>query len=66
MGGLVLIAIGLLLMAWALLAACVSQVVRLFVRDDELASMIGRQRAPIIVGENYHGSTTLTEHKHET
>jgi hypothetical protein len=65
LGGMALIAIGLLLMAWALLAACVSQIVRLFVRKDELESIIGRSRAPHIDAENYHGSITMTEHKHE-
>jgi hypothetical protein len=61
-----LIALGLLLMAWALLAAFVSQIVRLFVRDDEMESIIGRSRAPRLDAENYRGSVTMTENKHET
>jgi hypothetical protein len=66
LGGVALIALGLLLMAWALLAAFVSQIVRLFARDDELESIIGRSRASRLDAENYHGSITMTEHKHET
>jgi hypothetical protein len=66
LGGMALIAIGLLLMAWALLAAFVSQIVRLFVRNDELESIIGRSHAPYIDAENYPGSITIAGHKHET
>ncbi|MFZ0337471.1 MAG: hypothetical protein WAL45_05525 [Terracidiphilus sp.] len=66
LGGMALIALGLLLMAWALLAAIASQIVRLFARDDEMESIIGRSRAPHLDAENYHGAITMTEHKHET
>lgn len=66
LGGMALIAIGLLLMVWALLAAIASQIVRLFAREDELGSLVGRSRAPYLEAENYHGSIAMTEHKHET
>jgi hypothetical protein len=65
-GGMALIALGLLLMAWALLAAFVSQIVRLFVRKDDLESMVGPPRVQHIEAENYRGPVVLTEHKHET
>ena len=65
LGGIALIAIGLLLMVWALFAACISQIARLFVRDDEFGGVLGRSRAPFIEAENYHGPVTMTEHKHE-
>jgi hypothetical protein len=53
-------------MAWALLAAFVSQIVRLFVRNDELESIIGRSHAPYIDAENYPGPITIAGHKHES
>jgi hypothetical protein len=65
LGGVALIAFGLLLMAWALLVAIVNQIVRLFVRDDpdEVASITGRSRAPFFETENYSSPLGLTEHK---
>ena len=66
LGGMALIALGLLLMAWALLAAFVSQIVRLSGRDTELATFIARSRAPLVETEHYPGSITMVEHKHET
>ncbi len=67
LGGMALIAVGLLLMAWALLVAIVSQIVRLFVRNDhdEVQSITGRSRTPFFETENYSGSLGLTEHKRE-
>lgn len=65
LGGMLLIALGLLLMAWALLAAFVSQIVRLSGRDDEVATIIARSRAPFVDAENPSGSVTMVEHKHE-
>jgi len=53
-------------MAWALLAAFVSQIVRLSGRDTELATFIARSRAPLVETEHYPGSITMVEHKHET
>lgn len=66
LGGMALIAIGLLLLAWALLAAFVSQIVRLFAREDELASVIGRPRASFVDAGGHPASVVMTEHKHET
>jgi len=66
LGGMALIALGLLFMAWALLAAFVSQIVQLFGRDAELATIIARSRAPFVDAENRPGSITMVEHKHET
>jgi hypothetical protein len=66
LGGMALIALGLFLMAWALLAAFVSQIVRLSGRDDEVASIIARSRAPLVETERYPSSITMVEHKHET
>jgi hypothetical protein len=67
--GVALIAVGLLLMVWALLAAFVSQIVRLFVRKDELESMVGRPHVQYVEAESYRGSVPVvpvTEHKHGT
>jgi len=66
LGGVVLIAIGIVLMAWALLAAIVDQIVRLFVRREEFDSIVGRSRAPYFDTENNAGSNSLIEHKHES
>ena len=65
LGGMALIALGLFLMAWALLAAFVSQIVRLSGRDEEVATIIARSRAPFLDAENRPGSVTMVEHKHE-
>lgn len=65
LGGIALIALGLLLMAWALLAAIVSQIVGLFTHDHEMESITGRSRAPFFETENYSGTLGLTEHKRE-
>ena len=65
LGGAALIALGLLLMAWALLAAIVSQIVGLFSRDHQVESITGRSHAPFFETENYSGSLGLTEHKRE-
>ena len=65
LGGMALIALGLLLMAWALLAAFVSQIVHLSGRDDEVATIIARSRAPFVDAENRPGSVTMVENKHE-
>jgi hypothetical protein len=66
LGGMALIALGLLLMAWALLAAFVSQIVRLSGRDEEVARIISRSRPPVVETEHYTGPITMVEHKHET
>jgi tRNA U54 and U55 pseudouridine synthase Pus10 len=53
-------------MAWALLAAFVSQIVHLSGRDDEVARIIARSRPPVVEAEHYPGSIAMAEHKHET
>jgi hypothetical protein len=65
LGGMALIALGLLLMAWALLAAFVSQIVHLSGRDEEVARIIARSRPPVVEAEHYPGSIAMAEHKHE-
>jgi len=66
LGGMALIALGLFLMAWALLAAFVSQIVRLSGRDEEVATIIARTRPPFVETERYPGPVTMVEHKHQT
>ena len=67
LGGVALIALGLVLMAWALLAAFVSQIVQLFGRNEaELQTFIARTRAPYVDAESRPSSFTTVEHKHET
>jgi hypothetical protein len=66
LGGMALIAIGLLLMAWALLAAIVNQLIRLFARGDEIDSVMGKVRAPHFDAENHPRPLSLTEHKNQT
>lgn len=66
LGGVALIAVGLLLMAWALLAAFVSQIVLLFARGDELGNLVARSRTTRLDAENPPGSIALTEHKPQT
>jgi len=66
LGGVALIALGLVLMAWALLAAFVSQIVQLFARNDaELQSFIARTRAPYVDAVDRPSSFTTVEHKRE-
>ena len=66
LGGTLLIALGLFLLAWALIAAFVSQIVRLSGRDEEVATIIARSRAPFFDAENRPNSVTMVEHKHQT
>jgi hypothetical protein len=65
LGGAVLIALGLLFMAWALLVAILSQIARLFTRDDDFGSIMGRHRAPYFDSDNYRNTITLREDKLE-
>jgi hypothetical protein len=62
-GGLLLVAIGLLFLAWSLLAAIVSQISLLFQREDRMESIIDRYRAPSFESDNY--PDPMTEHKRE-
>jgi hypothetical protein len=64
LGGLLLIAVGVLFMAWALLAAFVSQLRLLLHRDEQLESIVGRYRAPTFESDDYQIVPPEAEHKH--
>jgi hypothetical protein len=65
LGGLGLIAIGLLFLAWSLLAAIVHQLSLLFGNEDRMESIIGRHREPAFEADHYPGSITMAERKIE-
>jgi hypothetical protein len=64
-GGLLLLAIGILFLAWSLLAAIVSQISLLFHRDDRMESIVDRYRAPLFEADSYPESVRLTEDKNQ-
>ncbi|SPE18786.1 exported hypothetical protein [Candidatus Sulfotelmatomonas gaucii] len=64
-GGIGLIALGLLLLAWAVLAAIVSQIARLFARDDQFESILDRDTESSFDDEPYSGSLGISESRHE-
>jgi hypothetical protein len=66
LGGLVLIGLGILFLAWSLLAAIVSQMSLLFRREDHMESIVGRYRAPSFESDAFPDSIRLTEHKRES
>ena len=63
-GGIGLIALGLLLLVWALLAAFVSQIGLLLGRDDRMESLIDRDRDGPFEDEPYTGSLGITGQRH--
>jgi hypothetical protein len=63
MGGLFLIAIGLLFMLWALLAAIVHQISLMASGRDRMESIIGRRREPAFEADNYPSTITMAERK---
>jgi hypothetical protein len=65
LGGLFLIAIGLLFLVWSLLAAIVHQIVLLGGREDRIESIIGRRKEPAFEADHYPGSITMAERKIE-
>jgi hypothetical protein len=70
LGGLALIALGVLLLAWSVLAAFVHQISLLVSREDRMESIrsetfLDRRREGSFVDERYPGSLGLSEHKHE-
>jgi len=65
LGGLLFTATGVLFLAWALLAAIVSQVRLLFHRQDRMESILGRYRGPSFESDIYTDPIGLTEQKHE-
>jgi hypothetical protein len=64
LGGIIFTAIGLLFLVWALLAAVVSLIARIF-RHDEVESIIDRYRAPVFEADTYPEPIRLTERNHE-
>ncbi len=64
-GGLALIAVGLLMMAWAVLAAIVSQISLMIGRDDRMDSILDRERGSSFEDEHYPDSLGISERKHE-
>ena len=73
LGGFVLTALGVILLAWALLAAIVHQISLLTVREDRLERRWRRRRdrdwdrdrETVFEDEPYPDSLGLTEHRHE-
>ena len=65
LGGLFLIAIGLLFLLWSLVAAIVHQLSLLVGRDDRMESIIGRRREPVFEADHYPGAMTMAERKNE-
>jgi hypothetical protein len=65
LGGLFFLAAGVLLLAWSLLAAIVSQISLLFHREHRMESPLGRYRAPALEPDTYAEPIRLPERKHE-
>ena len=65
LGGMGLIAIGLLLLAWALVAAIVSQIMLLAGGRDRMDSILDRERGDPYDDDRYSGSLGMTQHRHE-
>jgi hypothetical protein len=65
LGGLALVAIGLLFMVWALLAAIVSQISLLFHRDEHIDSILDRYSAPSFEPDQYPSAIPTTERKRD-
>jgi hypothetical protein len=64
-GGIGLIALGLLLMVWALLAAIVSQIRRMVGREDRYDSILDRDSESSFDDEPYPGSLGISQSKRE-
>ncbi len=64
-GGLALIALGLLVMAWSLLAAIVSQISLLVGREDRMDSILDRDREAGFEDDRYPDSMEMRERGHE-
>jgi len=65
LGGLSLIAIGMLFLLWALLAAIVSQIGLLFHREDRMEGIFERYRGPSFESDDYPDRTPMKEREHE-
>ncbi len=64
-GGIGMIALGLLLLVWAVLAAIVSQIGRMVGREDRYESILDRDTDSSFEDEPYPGSIGMTESRHE-
>jgi hypothetical protein len=70
LGGLALTALGVLLLAWSVLAAFVHQISLLVSREDRMESIrsediLDRRREASFADERYPGSLGLSERRHE-
>jgi hypothetical protein len=66
LGGLFLIAIGVLFLLWSLVAAIVHQISLVAVREERMETIIGRRREHAYESDNYPGPTiTMAERKNE-
>jgi hypothetical protein len=65
LGGLLLTAMGVVLLLWSLLAAIVSQISLLFHREDRMESIFERRREPLFESDSYPESIILQEREHE-
>ena len=69
LGGVALVALGVLLLAWSVLAAFVHQISLLVSRDDrredQMESILDRRREASFADERYPGSLGLSERRHE-
>ncbi len=65
LGGLALTALGVLLLAWSVLAAIVHQISLLAGGEDRMESILGRSRKGAFNDEGYPSSLGLTERRHE-
>lgn len=65
LGGLFFSAVGMLLLAWSLLAAIVSQIGLLFRREDRMESIFDRGYRPRFESDIYPAPIPLPEQKHK-
>jgi hypothetical protein len=66
LGGLIFLALGILLMVWSLLAAIVSQISLLFHREERIEGIFGHYRAPSFETYEEPSAIPLTESKKES
>jgi hypothetical protein len=65
LGGFALTALGVLLLAWSVLAAFVHQIGLLAGREDRMESILGRRREASFDDERYPGAIGMTEGRHQ-
>ena len=65
LGGFLLTALGVLLLAWSVLAAFVHQISLMVTREDRMGSILSRRQEASFDDERYPGSIGMTEHHHE-